>query len=109
MTFRETKEFIAKIIRNEFASRTLEIKQIVLFGSRAKETADTDSDWDFLVVLKKELPHPEKNTIITRIQSTLAEKLIDVDIIIKSEAHVVQERNNVGVISYYALKEGVPV
>ena len=52
---------------------------------------------------------PEKNIIVTQIQTRLAEKLIDADIIIKSETRLEQERDNVGVITYYALKEGVPV
>ena len=109
MTYQETKEFAVKIIREECASASISIKQIILFGSQSRGDSRPDSDWDFLVCVKKELSFPEKAKISTKIQTRLAEKLIDADIIIKSEARLEQERDNVGVITYYAVKNGVSV
>jgi Nucleotidyltransferase domain. len=109
MTFQETKEFSVKIIREEFNIAGISINQIVLFGSRSREDARPDSDWDFLVSVKDDLSFPEKASISSKIQTKLAEKLISADIIIKSEATLMQERGNVGIITYYALKDGVSV
>jgi uncharacterized protein len=109
MTFQEIKEFSSKIIREEFAAAGISISQILLFGSQARGDARTDSDWDFLVCVKDDLSFPEKAIISTKIQTMLAEKYISADIIIKSEAKLTQERGNVGVITYYALKDGVSV
>ena len=109
MTFQETKEFIANIIREEFRARDLDVKQIVLFGSQSRGAACSDSDWDFLVSTGNELEFGEKTKLTTAIQRRLALKHISVDVIVKSENKIQQERNNVGVITYYALKDGILV
>jgi predicted nucleotidyltransferase len=109
MTFAETRELAVKVIREEFAAAGILIRQILLFGSQARNTAGEKSDWDFLVCVHEELAFPEKAIIITKIQTRLAEKFISADVIIKSEARIARERGNVGVITYYALKDGVPV
>jgi predicted nucleotidyltransferase len=109
MNFQETKNFISDIIREEFKSKNLEVKQIFLFGSQSRGNAGPDSDWDFLVSIGKDLEFREKTKLITAIQRRLAANRIPVDIIIKSEKKIAQERNNVGVITYYALKNGILV
>lgn len=109
MTFQEKKKYIAGVIREECRAVGLDVKQIVLFGSQSRRDAGPGSDWDFLVCVKDELSFPDKSFISTKIQTRLAEKLIDADIIIKSEARMAQERDNVGVITYYAMKDGVPL
>ncbi len=109
MTYQENKELSARIVREEFAAAGISIAQVILFGSQSRGDAGPDSDWDYLVCVDKEIPFPEKSIISTKIQTRLAERLISADIIIKSEARLARERDNVGVITYYALKEGVPV
>ena len=109
MNFQEIKKYAAQIIREEFAASGISIIQIILFGSQSRGDSRLGSDWDFLVCVKNELSFPEKAVISTKIQTKLAEKLISADIIIKSEVRLKKERGNVGVITYYALKNGVPV
>ena len=109
MTHQDIKEFAISVIREQLAAKQINVKQIILFGSQARQTALTDSDWDFLVCVEEELSFQEKAKITTAIQRRLAEKHISVDIIIKSEKRMNQERGNVGAITYYALKEGVMV
>lgn len=109
MTYHDIKEFAVKIIREELAAKHVNIKQVILFGSNARQNALPDSDWDFLVCVEKEMPFPEKAKVITAIQRRLAEKRISVDVIVKSEKKLNEERKNVGVITYYALKDGVLV
>jgi predicted nucleotidyltransferase len=82
---------------------------IVLFGSRSRGDAGPDSDWDYLVCTKNEISFPEKATLASVVQTKLAEKHISADIIIRSEKQIANERGNVGVITYYALKDSVPV
>jgi uncharacterized protein len=96
-----------KAIREEFSSRGIPVLKIVLFGSQARHTARPDSDWDFLVIIKNPVSFPEKVTVTTKIQRKLAEKHIAVDVVIKTEAQSINERKNVGFITYYALKEGL--
>lgn len=109
MTYYNIKKYATKIIREELAAKHVHVKQLVLFGSNARQAALPDSDWDFLVCVNDEMPFSEKAKVITAIQRRLAEKRISVDIIIKSEKKLNAERKNVGVITYYALKNGVLV
>jgi uncharacterized protein len=109
MTVQEIKSYAADIIRNEFAVNGISVKQIILFGSRSRGDDQTDSDWDFLVCIRDELSFARKAAITTKIQRELAKQFISVDVIIKSEAKLIKERGNVGVITYYALKDGVAI
>jgi predicted nucleotidyltransferase len=97
------------IIREEFSAAGHTVRQILLFGSRARREAVADSDWDFFVILQSEIAFPEKNRIITRIQRRLAEEKVSADIIVKSEAQQEKEKRNTGFITYYALRDGVAV
>ncbi|MBI4726109.1 nucleotidyltransferase domain-containing protein [candidate division TA06 bacterium] len=108
MTHLETKEYIVSVIRDEFKEKNIAIKKMILFGSQARQNAGPDSDWDFLVGISDELGFVEKSKISTSIQRKLAINHLSADIIIKSERKMDQERNNVGFITYYALKDGVP-
>jgi uncharacterized protein len=109
MTNKETIEFSTQTIREVFESGGMSVVNIVLFGSRSRGDAGADSDWDFLVCTKNEMSFPEKAFLSSKVQTKLAEKHISADIIIKSEIQVAKERKNVGVITYYALKDGVPL
>ncbi len=107
MTVQEIKHYAAGVIRAELAVSGIEALKIILFGSRVSDTAGKDSDWDFLVCVPEELPFSRKAKISTQIQRKLALNRISADLIIKSEASVARERDNVGFITYYALKNGV--
>jgi len=109
MTTHDIKNFAVKTIREELTAKHVNIKQVVLFGSNARQNASPDSDWDFLVCIEEEMPFLEKAKVINVIQRRLAEKRISADIIVKSEKKMNEERKNVGVITYYALKDGVLV
>ncbi len=98
---------VAKVITQEVERRGAKVVKILLFGSRARGTARHDSDWDFLVIVDKEMSFNEKWEIIDAIKLDLAKMGIPNDIIIKSEKEIELIQNDVGRISYYALKEGV--
>ncbi len=100
---------IINVIRDKFTNCGIGVKSIFLFGSRAKGTAQHDSDWDFLVVVDRELERDERLNIVHRIRRHLARDFISVDIIVKSEESYFSQCTNVGYITYYAAKEGVLV
>lgn len=107
MTAQEIKQYAAGVIRAELAASGIEAQKIILFGSQVSGTADKDSDWDFLVCVAEELPFSKRAKISTQIQRKLALSHIPVDLIIKSEASVARECDNIGVITHYALKNGI--
>lgn len=107
MTAQEIKQFAVNVIRTELATGGIEVSKIILFGSQTSDTAKADSDWDFLVCVPEELPFSKRAKISTQIQRKLALSRISADLIIKSEASVARERDNVGFITHYALKSGI--
>jgi len=98
-----------KIIREEIENRGLKVLKIILFGSRARGDFKEDSDWDFFVVIDKKLNFNEKWDIIDEIKIKLARLKFPNDIIIKSEDEVMENKDDVGRITYYVLKEGIKV
>ena len=109
MIYKETIDFSTRTIHEVFAHAGISVVNISLFGSRSRGDAEPDSDWDYLVCIKNEISFPKKATLASVVQTKLAEKHISADIIIRSEKQIADERGNVGVITYYALKDGVPV
>jgi predicted nucleotidyltransferase len=103
------KSRIANIIMEEFNQKNIEVVKIVLFGSRAKGTYTKDSDWDFLVVIEKELSFNEKWDIIDKIKRKLVKLKIPNDIIVNSAKNFDSGRNEVGNISFYASREGIAI
>ena len=99
----------ANIIREELERTEIRVVRIILFGSRATSDFTEDSDWDFLVVVDKELARKEKWDIILKIKRRLAKLKIPNDIIMNSEKQIQERKNDVGYTTYYALKEGIEV
>ncbi|HOM27518.1 MAG TPA: nucleotidyltransferase domain-containing protein [bacterium] len=98
-----------KIIKEEIEKNGLKVLKIILFGSRAKGTYRQDSDFDFFVIVDKKLSFNEKWDIIDGIKIKLAKLRIPNDIIIKSDDEIEEEKDDVGKITYYILKEGIEV
>ena len=100
-------EHATRIIREEFAARQITVKQMMLFGSRARGDATPESDWDFLVVTETPLSWAEKRDIWLRLARRLAPLAITADILIKFEQDFERDRRDVGKTTYYAVREGV--
>lgn len=103
------QEQAVEIIKEILQKRGIEVLRMFLFGSRARGDARPDSDWDFLIVIDRDLSFQEKRDIIVEIQRKLAMMRIPNDIIIQSEGRFRVMRNHVGNICYYASKEGVAI
>ena len=102
-------ETAKKVITEELERAGIKPVRILLFGSRAREDAEEDSDFDFLVVVDREIDREKKWEIILNIKRRLTKLKIPNDLIINSEKQVQETQNNVGYITYYALKEGLQV
>ena len=109
MNYPQELSIAVKTIKEVLNNAEIPVMNIYLFGSRARGDFSQNSDWDFLVCCKIEVPFIQKAVLAGTIQTFLAEKNISADIIFKTEDKIREEKDNVGVITYYALKDGIPV
>jgi predicted nucleotidyltransferase len=96
-------ELIHKIV--ETIVQTIQPEQIILFGSRAKDTARVESDYDFMVVVREVKNERE---ISRRIYRALLEKKVGVavDVVVVGLETLVRHRENPFFIYDQVLKEG---
>ena len=98
------------IITEELEGAGYQVERILLFGSRARGAPRPDSDWDFLVVVDREIERPLKMRLSARIRTRLVfEEDMPADILILSAQRFADRKSDVGHIAYYALKEGIAV
>ena len=60
-------EEVSKTVVDRIVAEFPEVERIILFGSRARGDARTDSDWDFLVVMPSLLRPTERGVAIRRV------------------------------------------
>jgi len=94
---------IIKLIAHQY----LPDAQILLFGSRARNESRTDSDYDILLIINKNLSPKEKIPIITKIRKSLLQSEIRSDILIQSKNEVEKNKNLPGHIIRSILKEAI--
>jgi predicted nucleotidyltransferase len=97
---------IKKKIRESFGHH-LTIKNIILFGSRAKRKETKYSDWDILVVVKENMSLLEKRKFAKKIREKLAEDYISCDLIIRSEQEIGYYKDFIGTVTREAIREGI--
>lgn len=102
-------EIVKNVVIEELKKHNINIEEIYLFGSRAKGNYSEDSDWDFYIIVDKDLDFSFKRKINANLRRKLAELSIPIDIIIQSRSLVEQRKNNVGYLTYYVLKEGINI
>jgi uncharacterized protein len=85
----------------------VKVLKILLFGSRARNDFQEDSDWDLHIILKNQATRDEKNDISYQIRRSLAKKHIPCDIIIRSESELESFKMHVNSVTKTALEEGV--
>lgn len=95
---------IARKIKENLEKKGIKIEKIILFGSRAKENYKKESDYDFIIVSKdfKDIP------IFRRMEMVLDIKE-DIDVICLTPEEFEREKNFLGSIVSYALKEGIEI
>jgi predicted nucleotidyltransferase len=104
------KEVVESLKRILNALR-VEYSKILLFGSRSKSDFDEESDWDFLIILKKEITVKEKKALWHEIYKRFHEyfPFESVDIILKDTESFENERMVVNTIAHEVYLEGVEV
>ena len=103
MEIKVIKSLITAVLDENMLSFT----KIILFGSRAKGTSDSNSDWDFLIIIPNHLTRLQKKNISHELRKKFAKELdLPCDIIIKSDREVKERKNIPGSIVKTALAEG---
>lgn len=83
--------------------------QVLLFGSRARNAAAGDSDYDILIIISHTLDIHSKLDLRTHIRKQLLERGIRCDVLIQSEQEIQRKKELPGHIVRSALREGVPL
>ena len=84
---------------------------ILLFGRRTGQDFEEESDWDFLIIVKKNLDLKEKRELWYKIYRRFHEyfPFIAIDIILKDEQSFEKEKKVANTISNEVYQEGVKV
>ncbi|MCD6450007.1 MAG: nucleotidyltransferase domain-containing protein [Thermotogaceae bacterium] len=93
---------IKEVIKNIFPDC-----RAILFGSRSRKDFKTQSDYDILVIIKKNLNIKEKFQYESIIRKHLAQMEIDTDIIVKSEDDIPAHLKRIDSVVKEALETGV--
>jgi predicted nucleotidyltransferase len=88
-------------------SDILPVSSIVLFGSRAKNSATNESDYDIMVIVPNEIPIGLKRDFRAKIRKELLKMEILSDILIESKKEIEDKRKIPGHIVKNAYREGI--
>jgi len=110
------------LLKNEYHNTVSRIKKYLnemnifidkfyLFGSRARNDFNLDSDFDFMIVVKNELNIAEKRKLTANIYRKLIQtkELILMDLIIKTSSKFYQECVEPGYLAYTVFNEGIEI
>jgi predicted nucleotidyltransferase len=81
--------------------------EVLLFGSRARNEASSESDYDILIISKTELSPKEKLPLRTKIRKSLLLLGIRSDILIQSSLEVDKKKKLPGHILRKILREAI--
>jgi predicted nucleotidyltransferase len=98
---RQTGEELSHRIRLASGDR---VRKVILYGSRAQNTATTDSDFDLLVVEADPVP---KQKEMQRLRLQLRDLPVAVDVWVIGEQEFEETKTIVGGLAYPAHKYGV--
>ncbi len=96
-----------EIIRQVSRQHQVQVEHILLLGSRAREQARAESDWDFYVLVDRDLTFAEKRGLVTAIKRALARARIPNDVILKSSRGFRETRDYAGCLAYEVQREGI--
>jgi len=104
-----TSEMIYETIHNTVLS-LLPDARILLFGSRAKGTADKHSDYDLMVITPNELTKTERVTWTTQLNKAIVTAInAPIDLLLYSEDEINRKQQLPGHIVRSAVREGIPI
>ncbi len=104
-----SKNEILEKLKSILNEMNLKYSKILLFGSRARGDFREESDWDFLIVLKKPLDAKTKKELWFQIYKKLHEfyPFISFDIILKDAESFEEEKTITNTISNEVYLEGI--
>ncbi len=107
----ETRSEVIGKLKNILKELGVEYSKIILFGSRADKDSGEESDWDFLIILRKKIAPEEKRELWYKIYSKFHEHLpmASIDIILKDAESFEKEKEIVNTISNEVYLEGIEV
>ncbi len=79
-----------------------------LFGSRAKGTADSESDWDLLVILPDSVPFEKQDDVVDAIQLRSLSQ-VNADILTCSEGDFQTATSIPNTLAYEIARTGFPI
>ncbi len=97
------------VIRKVLQQEDIHVEQIFLFGSRARGTGHSDSDWDLYVLTDRELTFTDRRRLTTKIKRNLAKLHIPNDVLLKSSQKFHDTKDLSGHLAYTVAQEGIPV
>jgi uncharacterized protein len=103
-----TKPQILNTIKS-VAQQTFPDCKVILFGSRARDDYDEDSDYDILVIIEKTMAPTDKMPFKTIIRKELLKYRIFSDILIQSEKEIEIKKQLTGHIIRTIMREGLPL
>lgn len=87
--------------------RLLPDSRILLFGSRARQDFEVESDYDFLIITKNTIDIQTKRNYKSILRKELAKHKIPADILIQSEDEIQKKKEITGHIIPTILQEGI--
>lgn len=101
---------IREIIHEEVSKAGYSVSRILLFGSRARGDARPDSDWDLYVIIEGDPGFRVRNDIASNIcWRLIREQGLVADVFVQAESTAQAHSEDTGRLTYYVLKEGVPL
>jgi uncharacterized protein len=100
---------VKQIVLDTLSKLDVKVLKILLFGSRARNDFQEDSDWDLLIILKNQATRDEKNDISYQIRRALAKLLISSDVIVRSQSEINKYTRRVNSVTKTAIEEGIPL
>ena len=103
------KEVIKNVIMKTAEELGIEVKEIILFGSRARGDFRRESDWDVLIVTAERTSRDAGLELYKLAHRKLLFKGIKADILIISQDELEKVKEDRPYVYYYALREGIEV
>ena len=105
----EVMKRIKQIVFSALKDINMKVDEVILFGSRAREDLEIESDWDILVIIEGVLPSQNKKDVWYAIYKRLHDnfKGYSFDIIVKSKSEFEEEKDILNTISNEAELEGI--
>jgi len=105
----EERKLIKATVADVCRELGVRLDRVILFGSRARGDFKKDSDWDILIVTKRELDWRERLRLSGEIRKRLAKRGMPVDVLVISRKKLESLKNDPGYVYHYALSEGITI